>query len=217
MRARRAAALAFPRNGAAGGCSVRVSPEPGRDPPASAAPTISHRRCASPGPALPATPAAVDELATNDERLGKSFGTRLRGVAEADAQLRAIAQQRLETGEVLGRGDDKDVTDTSQHEGGQGVVDHRLVVHRQELLAGAEGERVEPGAGSAGKDDALACPHVVGLGVGWWVREGRRCKLAPKSRDVKALVYSHAKESPRGWGAEADKRARRRLAHDQRE
>ena len=33
----------------------------------------------------------ADELSANDESLSESFGTRLRGVAKANAQLRAVA------------------------------------------------------------------------------------------------------------------------------
>ena len=39
----------------------------------------------------------------------------------------------------------------------QRVVHHRLVVHRQQLLAHGQRGRVQPRAGAAGEDDALAC------------------------------------------------------------
>ena len=46
-----------------------------------------------------------------------------------------------------------------QHQDRQRVVDHRLVVDRQQLLADHLGHRVEPRAGAAGQDDALARRH----------------------------------------------------------
>ena len=49
-------------------------------------------------------------------------------------------------GRSVGGGDDQDVPDARQHEGGQRVVDHGLVVDRQQLLGGHERERVQAGA-----------------------------------------------------------------------
>jgi hypothetical protein len=47
------------------------------------------------------------------------------------------------------------VADARQHQGAQRVVDHRLVVDRQQLLADALRDRIQPGAGAAGEDDAF--------------------------------------------------------------
>src|SRR3989441_912068 len=54
-----------------------------------------------------------------------------------------------------GRGNDQDVTDPGEHERRERVVDHRLVVDRDELFAHREGQRKEAGAGASGKDDPL--------------------------------------------------------------
>jgi hypothetical protein len=53
-------------------------------------------------------------------------------------------------------GNDEDVANARQHQGAERVVDHRLVVNRQQLLGDCFGHGVEPGAGAAGKDDAFA-------------------------------------------------------------
>ena len=71
------------------------------------------------------------------------------------AVLAAVPQQGLKTRGVGGGGDDQDVLDARQHEGGQRVVDHGLVVDRQQLLGGHERERIQAGAGPAGEDDAF--------------------------------------------------------------
>ena len=98
---------------------------------------------------------AGDELLADGERLGQAVRARLLGVGEVHAVARAVPEQALEVGEVRRRGDDQDVPDARQHEGGQRVVDHRLVVDRQQLLGGHERERVQAGAGPAGEDDAF--------------------------------------------------------------
>ena len=85
---------------------------------------------------------AGDELLADGEGLRQAVGARLLGVGEVDAVARAVTEQALEVGEVRRRGDDQDVPDARQHEGGQRVIDHGLVVDRQQLLGGHERERV---------------------------------------------------------------------------
>ena len=101
---------------------------------------------------------AGDELLADGERLRQAVRRGLLGVGEVHAVARAVPEQALEVGQVRRRGDDQDVPDASQHEGGQRVVDHGLVVDRQQLLGGHERERVQAGAGPAGEDDAF---HII--------------------------------------------------------
>ena len=98
---------------------------------------------------------AVDEVLADGEGLRQAVRRGLLGVGEVHAVARAVPEQALEVGEVGRRGDDQDVPDARQHEGGQRVVDHGLVVDRQQLLGGHERERVQAGAGPAGEDDAF--------------------------------------------------------------
>ena len=98
---------------------------------------------------------AGDELLADGEGLRQAVRARLLGVGQVHAVARAVPEQALEVGEVGRRGDDQDVPDARQHEGGQRVVDHGLVVDRQQLLGGHERERVQARAGPAGEDDAF--------------------------------------------------------------
>ena len=98
---------------------------------------------------------AGDELLADGEGLREAVRARLLGVGQVDAVARAVPEQALEVGEVRRRGDDQDIPDARQHEGGQRVVDHGLVVDRQQLLGGHERERVQARAGPAGEDDAF--------------------------------------------------------------
>lgn len=101
---------------------------------------------------------AGDELLADGEGLRQAVGARLLGVGEVQAVARAVPEQALEVGQVGRGGDDQDVPDARQHEGGQRVVDHGLVVDRQQLLGGHERERVQARAGPAGEDDAF---HII--------------------------------------------------------
>lgn len=98
---------------------------------------------------------AGDELLADGEGLRQAVGARLLGVGQVHAVARAVPEQALEVGQVGRRGDDQDVPNARQHEGGQRVVDHGLVVDRQQLLGGHERERVQAGAGPAGEDNAF--------------------------------------------------------------
>ena len=98
---------------------------------------------------------AGDEVLADREGLGQAVRARLLGVGQVHAVARAVPEQALEVGQVGRRGDDQDVPDARKHEGGQRVVDHGLVVDRQQLLGGHERERVQAGAGPAGEDDAF--------------------------------------------------------------
>lgn len=98
---------------------------------------------------------AGDELLADGECLRQAVRRGLLGVGEVHTVARAVPEQALEVGQVGRRGDDQDVPDARQHEGAKRVVDHRLVVDRQQLLGGHERERVQAGAGTAGKDDAF--------------------------------------------------------------
>lgn len=98
---------------------------------------------------------AGDELLADGEGLRQAVGARLLGVGEVHAVARAVPEQALEVGQVGRGGDDQDVPDARQHEGGQRVVDHGLVVDRKQLLGGHERERVQARAGPAGEDDAF--------------------------------------------------------------
>ena len=98
---------------------------------------------------------AGDEPLADGEGLRQAVGARLLCVGEVHAVARAVPEQALEVGQVGRGGDDQDVPDARQHEGGQRVVDHGLVVDRQQLLGGHERERVQARAGPAGEDDAF--------------------------------------------------------------
>ena len=98
---------------------------------------------------------AGDEPLADGEGLRQAVRGGLLGVGQVHAVARAVPEQALEVGQVGRRGDDQDVPDARQHEGAEGIVDHGLVVDRQQLLGGHERERVQAGAGTAGKDDAF--------------------------------------------------------------
>ncbi|MNF86875.1 hypothetical protein D3C84_693250 [compost metagenome] len=97
----------------------------------------------------------ADELFANEEGLRQAVGARLHGIAQIDAERAAIPEQALETRDIVWRADQQDVANSRQHQCRQRVIDHRLVVDRQQLLGNAPGDRVQPGPGTAGQDNAF--------------------------------------------------------------
>ncbi len=99
---------------------------------------------------------SVEELFGDDQRLRNAVGLRLHRVLEAHAPLLAAAEKIAERGLIPGRGDDQEFADPRRHQSGQRIVDHRLVVHRQELLALRQGNGVKASACTAGENDSFA-------------------------------------------------------------
>ena len=68
----------------------------------------------------------------------------------------AVTQQSLKLRHVRRCGDQQDVPNACQHQCRQRVVDHRLVVNRQQLLVHDTGDGIEATARAACEDDTLS-------------------------------------------------------------
>jgi hypothetical protein len=100
-------------------------------------------------------------MAPDDQDLGDDARLGLHGIADVEPPRLAVAEQAA-IGLLVDRIDaQQDLAATCQHQRGQRVVYHRLVVDRQELLVGRPGHRVKPRAAAAGQNDAFHwCPYV---------------------------------------------------------
>jgi hypothetical protein len=90
-----------------------------------------------------------------DKCLGQAVRRRLHRIFQANPPSGPVSQQIFETLLILGGGDDQDMGNTRQHQSGQGIVDHGLVIHRHELFADRIGQRIQTGAGTAGQYDSF--------------------------------------------------------------
>ncbi len=98
----------------------------------------------------------VDKLFADQKRLGDALGFRLYGIVNRNAPALSIAQQLLKSGDILGCRNNQDIIDAGNHQGGQGIVNHRFVIDRLQLFTGHQGQGVEPGAGAAGEDNSFS-------------------------------------------------------------
>ena len=104
------------------------------------------------------------KVSANQKRLGQTIRTRLDRVLNVHAPGRPIAKQALKSPLIVGCGDDQHLPNPRQHQCAERVIDHRLVVHRQELFAHRLGDRMQTGAAATRQDDALALlGHQIGL------------------------------------------------------
>ena len=106
---------------------------------------------------------ATDELASDQEGLREPIGPRLLGIGNRQTPLAAILEQRLEPRAIRRGCDDENLAYAGEHQGRQRVVDHRLVVDRQELLADRQGDWVEPCTSSARENIPFIAPRPLRL------------------------------------------------------
>ena len=97
----------------------------------------------------------ADEVAPDQEGLGQALGAGLHAVADGHPPAAAVAQKPPEGFAVAGRGDRQDLPDARQHQRGERVIDHGLVVDRQQLLVHRAGRRAQAGVLAAGQQNAL--------------------------------------------------------------
>ena len=106
---------------------------------------------------------ARQEVGADQKRLGQPFRAWLHCVLDRHAPATAIAEQTLESFLVVRSGDDQHLTDPRQHQCAERVIDHWLVVNRQQLFADGLGDRMQPRATSASQDDSPS----LGCGAHW--------------------------------------------------
>src|SRR2546421_8221883 len=97
---------------------------------------------------------AADEGPADEKGLGEAVRAWLLGVVEIHADPVSVAQQGAEPRQVLRRRNDEHVADSGQHERGERIIDHRLIVDRHQLLAGGGGQRIESGSCPTGENDS---------------------------------------------------------------
>ena len=81
--------------------------------------------------------------------------TGLNLIRKIDAKLTAVSKQMLKARRVLRRGNDENIADARKHQRRKRIINHRLVINRQKLLARNHRQRVQPRAGAAGENNSL--------------------------------------------------------------
>ena len=122
----------------------------------------------------------AQEIAADDEGLGQALGPRLLGKGDIEAPLPSVAQRLAIALDVAGGGDHQHLADAGQHQRRERVIDHRLVVDRQQLLADGIGHRIEPGARTSRQYDALHAVLVPRAAISF----RQRARLSRQGRAV---------------------------------
>ena len=77
---------------------------------------------------------SADELPADDEGVGEPPWGVLSCIGKAQADFRSITEKALKQVLILRRRNDENVANAGQHQGGERIVDHRLVEDREQLL-----------------------------------------------------------------------------------
>src|SRR6266446_7701721 len=103
----------------------------------------------------------ADEFGANQKGLGNPFRFRLLRVLDADAKLRAVAQITAEHRHIFRRRNEEHFAQTAQHERGEWIADHRLVVNGEKLFADDFGQGEETGPGATGEKNGFLVHELV--------------------------------------------------------
>ena len=110
-------------------------------------------------------PVVSDEIGAENEGFRQSVGLRLDLVCEMHAELASISEEFLEGRKIPRRRDDQNIPDPRQHQRGQRIIDHRLVIDRHQLLADRFCQRVKTRTASSRQNDSLhrahLCPYML--------------------------------------------------------
>ncbi len=106
---------------------------------------------------------AAEKIGADEKRLRDPFRLRLGRVFDPDAEPRAVAEIILQHRQIFWRGNDQHLAQPAEHQSGERIANHRLVVNGQQLLADDLGQRIEAGAGAARREELLSCSWQKGL------------------------------------------------------
>ena len=101
------------------------------------------------------------KLLPDDKRLRQSIGRWLLGILETHAELSAVSQQSLESGQIGRSADNKYLTNTRQHQYRYGVINHRFVIHRKHLLRYSPSNGIQSRAGASGQYYAFHRSYLI--------------------------------------------------------
>src|SRR5262245_19531663 len=113
-----------------------------------------------------------------------SIGLGLLRIAEPDAPLASVPQESAKLRQITRRGDQENISDPSDHENRQWIVNHRLVIDGEELLRDGFGDRMQARGLSASEKDAA---HVPLFSV-----------FFPKSQQVQRIEWTHGRSKGTG-------------------
>jgi len=118
---------------------------------------------------------SIDEVGPDDEGLRDPSRARLLPIGEAHSDVASILEQSTNHRQIAGRADDENVADAGEHQRRQRIIDRRLVVNREQLLADRSCQRIQTGGAATGEED----PFHDFSGIDHTLRAGSTC-AAPR-------------------------------------
>ena len=125
-------------------------------------------------PRIDADALAVGEMLGQRQRVRDAAFAFLIGVVQMlQAELAAVGQQAQKIARIPAAGDDQNLSNARIHQRLDGVVNHGLVVNRQQVLVGDLGQRKHAAAGTARQHDALQkATSMFPIGITFMIHGG---------------------------------------------
>ena len=92
----------------------------------------------------------ANEVLPNEEGLRQTLRLFLNGILQLQSELVSFTQKVFKPLDVIGRRNNEDFPDSGEHEHGQRIENHGLVVYGKQLFTGDQRQRIQPRAGPAG-------------------------------------------------------------------
>lgn len=96
-----------------------------------------------------------DKCLTDEECLCESVRRRLYRVGKMDSPLNSVPEESFEARTIFGCRNNEDISDTSEHECRDRIVDHRLIIDGHELLRDGSCDGIETRPCASCEDDSF--------------------------------------------------------------
>ena len=105
--------------------------------------------------------ASPDKICCKEKCLRYAFRFFLNDIFKRTPPLTAVSEKLAILPHVVWSRNDGNLADAGQHEHRQRIINHRLVVDRQKLLADAQRQGMQPCPGTASQQDTFSRNHVI--------------------------------------------------------
>ena len=106
----------------------------------------------------------ADESFADQESLRDSFRLWLHFILQVDSELTTVSQKSLKLRHIVWRCDEKNVAYARQHQRAQRIINHRLVVNRQQAFSHGMRDGIQTRSGATGQNDSFICCAAYELG-----------------------------------------------------
>ena len=98
---------------------------------------------------------AGEKVPADVKGLRDPLGTRLGSIAKRKPEHFSVAKQTSEQTDLIGPRNDENIANSGEHQHGNRIIDHRLVIDRQQVFVDNKRCRIKPRSVTAGEHNSL--------------------------------------------------------------